>query len=118
VRLLHPIHCLHTSAYVSIRQHTSAYVSIRQHTSACASSSSDPLPAGVQTALCQNRHIAAETLARSLARVRATSTCLLLHILKHAYYYRYYYIYCYMLATTNAAGALAHMYVLSVVVSM
>ncbi len=27
--------CLHTSAYVSIRQHKSAYVSIRQHTSAC-----------------------------------------------------------------------------------
>jgi hypothetical protein len=26
--------CLHTSAYVSIRQHTSAYVSTRQHTSA------------------------------------------------------------------------------------
>ena len=29
--------CLHTSAYVSIRQRTSAYVSIRQHTSAYVS---------------------------------------------------------------------------------
>ncbi len=29
--------CLHTSAYISIRQHTSAYVSIRQHTSAYVS---------------------------------------------------------------------------------
>jgi hypothetical protein len=29
--------CLHTSAYVSIRQHTSAYVSVRQHTSAYVS---------------------------------------------------------------------------------
>jgi hypothetical protein len=32
-----PITCMHTSAYVSIRQHTSAYVSIRQHTPAYAS---------------------------------------------------------------------------------
>ncbi len=30
--------CLHTSAYVSIRQHTSAYVSISQHTSAVVKS--------------------------------------------------------------------------------
>jgi hypothetical protein len=40
--------CLHTSAYVSIRQHTSAYVSIRQHTSAYVSQRWHvPSPCGV-----------------------------------------------------------------------